>query len=86
MTEKDIKPIPKYMLNRIRKLDKFCNKRPSPYVRFYSYLAMWHGEVVKVTVAVKNKYKKWYCKQVAVHMLHSNTCFAKDIVCYVMGY
>lgn len=38
-----------------------------------------------MTVAVKCYRKKWYCKQVAVHGLHSDKCFIKDIIFYYMG-
>ncbi len=77
--EKDIKPIPKYMVEKIRKIDKKEYPTQDGYVRFYAYLAIWHKELVKVTVAVKNKYKKWHIKQVAVHGLDSEECLVKDL-------
>ena len=43
------------------------------------------GELVKVTVAVKCRKKHWYCKQVAVHGLHSEICFVKDISYNYLG-
>lgn len=84
----DIKPIPKYIIKRIEKLDKKIATQ-NGYNRFYCYLAIWHKELVKVTVAVRNKYKKWYCKQVAVHGIHSTECYVKDFEycgCMGMGY
>ena len=67
MTEKDIRPIPKNILKRIRKLDGKYYPGPDGHVRCYAYLTTWKNELVKVTVAVKHRYKKWYCKQVAIH-------------------
>lgn len=82
-----IKPIPKYILKKIQKADKTHPYYGRGYTRFYSYLTQNDGELAKVIVAVKNYRKKWYCKQVAVHGLHSDTCFIKDIVFYyISGY
>ena len=80
-TEK-IKPTPKYILKKIQKADKAPIVQRKGSVRFYSYLTKNDGELVKVTVAVKNYRKKWYCKQVAVHGIHSKTCFVKDMAFY----
>ena len=81
-----IKPIPKYILAAINKKDKCCYPSPCGSTRFYAYLAIWNKELVKVTVAVKQKNRKWYCKQVAVHGIHSEKCFVKDIeYCYITG-
>ncbi len=85
MTEKDIKPIPKYILERIKKADKKANVTPAGKTRFYAYLAIWKKELVKVTVAVKYHYKKWLYKQVAVHGIHSDICYIKDIVFYYLA-
>ena len=86
MTEKDIRPIPKYILKRIRKLDGKYYPCPDGHVRCYAYLTTWKNELVKVTVAVKHRYKKWYCKQVAIHGLDSDKCFVKDMeYCYCAG-
>ena len=74
-----IKPIPKYILKRIKALDKKENIIQPSFRRFYSYFTKNDGELVKVTVAVKNKYKGWYAKQVAVHGLNSEECFVKDM-------
>ena len=74
-----IKPIPKYIREKIHQYDKkFYN---GTYARnhFYSYLTKNDGELVKVTVAVKVKKGVWYCKQVAVHGVHSDKCFVKDM-------
>ena len=80
-----IKPIPKYLLERIKKLDTKKNPNPSKFVRYYSYLTKNDGELVKVTVAVRNQRNNWYYKQVAVHGIDSDICFVKDMVCYFMG-
>lgn len=82
-----IKPIPKYIVERIKKLDKKDFSSPSGRTRFYSYLTKNDKELVKVTVAVRHHYKKWYCKQCAVHGIHSDLCFVKDMyIYYVSGY
>ncbi len=77
-----IKPIPKYILKMIEKKDKADYPKQDGCLRFYSYLTKNDGEVVKVTVAVKCRYKKWYAKQIAVHGVHSKDCFVKDMVLY----
>ena len=85
----DIRPIPKYILNKIRKADNKNCPSPDGHVRCYAYLTTWKNELVKVTVAVKHRYKKWYCKQVAVHGLNSEKCFVKDMeycYCASMGF
>ena len=74
-----IKPTPKYILAKIEKLDQSRQIKPCGLLRFYSYLTKNDGELVKVTVAVKVYKDKWYCKQVAVHGLHSDKCFCRDI-------
>ena len=87
ITAKDIKPIPKYMLNIIKRKDKMRYSVPCGNSRFYSYLAVWKGELTKITVAVRHKYNKWYCKQVAVHSLRSDTSYVKDLCFYqIAGY
>ena len=70
-----IKPVPKYIEKMIRKRDRSYYPEQDNRLRYYSYLTKNDGELVKVTVAVKNRYKKWYCKQVAVHGIHSKQCF-----------
>ena len=44
-----IKPVPKYIVEKIRRLDNQQVKKPTKYVRFYSYLTKNDGELVKVT-------------------------------------
>ena len=82
-----IKPIPKYMIERIRKAEETNPWRNSGHTRFYSYLTKNDGELVKITVACKNKLDGplWRCKQVIVHGIHSKDCFLKDIVFHFMG-
>ena len=82
-----IKPIPKYMVEKIKKIDKERNPQQNGSTRYYSYLTTNDKELVKVTVAVKTKYKKLYCKQCAVHGVHSKECFVKDMIFgYMCGY
>ena len=84
---KDIKPIPKYMLAKIKKVDLKTHKEQTAQRRFYAYLAYWKKELVKVTVAVRTKYNRWQCKQVAVHFLRSNLSYVKDLIFYpIWGY
>lgn len=80
-----IRPIPKYIVELIKKKDIAYCPEQSGHTRFYSYLTKNDGELVKVTVAVKTRYNKWYCKQVAVHGIHSTDCFIKDIIYYHIG-
>lgn len=80
-----IKPIPKYILAKIEKLDQSLNIKPCGLVRYYAYLTKNDGELVKVTCAVKIYKNKWYCKQVAVHGLHSDVCFVRDMEYAYMG-
>lgn len=82
-----IKPIPKYILKKIKSYDDRLKGTRTGLTRFYTYLTKNDGELVKVTVAVKERYKKWYCKQVAVHGVHSDICFVKDMkFTYIAGY
>lgn len=80
-----IKPTPKYILDKIKKLDESRNIKPCGQLRFYSYLTKNDGELVKVTCAVKVYKNKWYCKQVAVHGLHSDIAFVHDMEYAYMG-
>ena len=89
MREADIRPIPKYILNKILKTDNKNYPTPDGHVRCYAYLTTWKKELIKVTVVVKHRYKKRYCKQVAVHGLDSDICFVKDMeycYCASMGF
>lgn len=79
LTDENIKPIPKYMAALIRRTDKKTYPKPCGSARFYAYLTKIQGELVKVTVAVKHYRKKWFCKPVAWHGIHSDKCFVKDI-------
>ena len=85
MKMEKIKPVPKYIVARIKKLDAKTHSKPSGLVRYYSYLTKNDGELVKVTVAVRHQWKNWYYKQVAVHGIDSDTCFVKDMVRFFMG-
>lgn len=80
-----IKPIPKYIERQRQKRDKLYYETPNGHTRYYAYLTTNDKELVKVTVAVKHYKNKWYCKQVAVHGVHSDKCFLKDIVLHFMG-
>ena len=60
---------------------------PDGRTRYYSYLTTNDRELVKVTVAIRYKNKKMYCKQCAVHGLRSDKCFVKDMeFTYIGGY
>lgn len=85
INEKYIKPIPKYILKLIQRFDAGNMRRYSGYTRYYAYLTKMHGELAQVTVACKNRGRKWYCKQVAVHGVHSDYCLAKDIDCLMIA-
>ena len=83
----DIKPIPKYIVNKIKRLDKTKNPIPNGNKRFYSYLTVWNKELVRVTVAVRHRYKTWLCKQVAIHGINTPYCLVKDMDYYtIAGY
>jgi len=78
MDEKFIKPIPKYIRAIIYKKDVKLYPQQKG-LRMYSYLTTVRHELVKITVAVKNRYKKWYIKQVAAHGVKSDKCLVKDM-------
>ena len=87
MTEKDIKPIPNYILKEIHKRDMKIYPWQENIVRFYAYLTVWKKELVKVTVAVSTiKGKQWACKQVAVHGIHSPKCYVCDMEYNYLGH
>jgi hypothetical protein len=74
-----IRPVPKYILTKIRRLDMhLCPEQKGPS-RMYSYLTKIQKELVKITVAVKNRKKKRYCKQVAAHGVNSELCWVRDM-------
>lgn len=84
MDKTKVKPIPKYIEKKIRALDlKKCPQQSG--LRFYSYLTKMGGELVKVTVAMRNKNKKEaLVKQVAIHGVKSNKCLVRDLeYCYL---
>lgn len=84
--EKDIKPIPKYILKMIKSKDKKSYTAQDGNRRFYAYLAKFGGELVKVIVAVKNDKKKGgLCKQVVIHCVNSPLCLVKDIQHFYIG-
>ena len=81
-----IKPIPKYIIEKIKKLDNKLYPSPKGNTRYYAYLTKNDGELVKVTVAVRHYHKaRWLYKQVAVHGIHSKKCFVKDMVYFYIG-
>ena len=82
-----IKPVPKYILKKIIRYDKSSYYTRNDNSRFYSYLSKNDGELVKITVAIKNHKGKIFVKQVAIHGLRSDKCFVKDLVYYtIAGY
>lgn len=84
MDAKYIKPIPKYIERKIRALDKkVCTEQKG--LRFYAYLTTIRKELVKITVAMRNKGKKaQLMKQVAVHGVYSDKCLVRDLeYCYL---
>ncbi len=81
----NIREIPKYMLDRIKKLDKTEYPKPDGHNRFYTYYTKFKNELCSVTVAVRHQYKKWYCKQVVVHGIHNDKVLLRDIT-MAMGF
>ena len=78
--------IPKYIAERIRKADLKEHTTPDKHLRFYAYLALWkRKELIKITVAAKHYRKKLYMKIVAIHAVHANKCFLKDLEYNYMG-
>ncbi len=87
MNAKDIKPIPNYIAKKIRTLDEKMDNYYNPHsTRFYAYLTKMKGELVKITVACKHYQNQWFCKQVAVHGIHSQNCLVCDMEYTLMGY
>lgn len=83
MNPKFIKPIPKYILKKIKQVD---NRHNSSTVRMYSYLTTVQKDLVKITVAVKKHKGKWYCKQVAAHGVKDKRCRVKNMEYMSFGY
>lgn len=79
ITEFDIKPIPKNILNKIKKLDLQECPKPNGNTRFYKYFTQYRKELCEVVVAVRNHYKNWYCKQVVVHGINTDKVYLQDI-------
>ena len=79
ITEFDIKPIPKNILNKIKKLDLQEYPKPNGNTRFYKYFTQYRKELCEVVVAVRNPYKNWYCKQVVVHGINTDKVYLQDI-------
>lgn len=87
MNPEKLKPVPKYIQKLIYKADLKRHPEQKGYLRFYAYLTRNEGELVKVTVAVRNRYKKWHFKQVAMHGIHSDKSWVKDMIFhYIAGY
>lgn len=82
MDAKYIRPIPNYIAKIIKKKDACDNGR----VNFYAYFSKMKGELVKITVACKHYKKQWFCKQVAVHGVHSDECLVRDMEYSMLGY
>jgi len=76
-TEKHIRKIPQYMIKLIKEKDSKVVQDGN--VRFYKYYTKFNNELCEVTVAVRNYRKKWFCKQVIVHGIHSDKCYLQDI-------
>lgn len=85
LTKEMIKPVPKYIVAIIKREDKKRHQTPCGNTRFYSYLATWNKELVKITVAVRHYRKQWVYKQVAIHGLRSDNCLARDIEFFYIG-
>lgn len=79
-----IKSIPKRIEKHILDYDATHNDYRG--LRFYSYLTTIQKELVKITVAVRNKNKKIrLIKQVAVHGVYSDKCLVRDMEYSFMG-
>ena len=50
ITEKDIRPIPKYILKAIMQKDKKYYPSPAGANRFYAYLAVWKKPTILLTI------------------------------------
>ena len=79
-----IRPIPKKIQKRILAYDAKTNTCTG--LRFYAYLTTIRKELVKITVAVRNKGKnKRLVKQVAIHGVYSDKCLVRDMEYNYMG-
>lgn len=86
MNIEKIKPIPNYIAKIIRAEDEKFYDDGFGCSRFYAYFAKLKDELVKITVACKHYKGQWFCKQVAVHGVHSDKCYVKDMEYSIMGY
>ena len=86
MEAKFIKPVPKYILKAIHRSDIKGYPEQNGMLRFYAYLTTIKKELFKITVAVKNYKKQWYCKQVAAHGVKSDKCWVRDMEYGYLGY
>ncbi len=79
-----IRPIPKRIENHILSYD--AKHGDNKGLRFYAYLTTIQKELVKITVAVRNKGKRTrLIKQVAIHGVYSDKCLVRDIEYNYMG-
>lgn len=79
-----IKPIPKKIEKRILAYD--AKRGENKGLRFYAYLTTIRKELVKITVAVRNKGKRGrLIKQVSIHGVYSDKCLVRDIEYNYMG-
>ena len=79
-----IRPIPKKIEKRILAYD--AEHADNKGLRFYAYLTTIRRELVKITVAVRNKGKRAkLIKQVSIHGVYSDKCLVRDIEYNYMG-
>ena len=76
---KNIRKIPQYILDLIKKKDLEDCPEQNGNTRFYKYFTEYRHELCEVIVAVRNYRKKWFCKQVVVHGIHTDKVFLQDI-------
>ena len=83
---KDIKPIPNYIIKKIKQLDEKERFYTDTSTRYYSYLTKINKDLAQVIVACKIKDHQWFCKQVVIHAVNSNVCLVRDIEYSLFGY
>ena len=76
---KDIKPIPNYIIKKIKQLDEKERFYTDTSTRYYSYLTKINKDLAQVIVACKIKDHQWFCKQVVIHAVNSNVCLVRDM-------
>ena len=86
LKEEYIKPIPKYIINKIRRLDELKRNGNEYGNSYYSYLTKIDKELALIVVACKIKNHQWLCKQVVVRTVHSEHCFVRDIEYSLFGF